>query len=204
MTALPPELFETPLPGLARALTRAEGNAIGNYLNLLTKWQKTQRLVGSTAVNWMIDNLVLDSLAFLAALPPDTVRVADVGSGAGIPGIPIAIVRPNLSVTLIESRRRRTSFLSTAVRELGLSNTEVVEGRVEDLGVSLRERFDVIMMRCAGAPEELLLPVQTLARSGGVVVMAGGQQSNAPRGAETLTIQTLDGRRRLLYRVHKP
>ena len=118
MTTLPEALFTTPLPGLGRPLTRPEGEAVYNYLELLIKWQKAHRLVGSTDVAWMIENIIIDSFAFLEHLPSEARMVADVGSGAGVPGVPIAIVRPDLDMSLVEVRRHRVSFLSTAIREL--------------------------------------------------------------------------------------
>ena len=150
MTRLPAALFRSPVPGLGRPLTEAEGSMASKYLNILIKWSKSQRLVGSVEPMWLIENVFLDSLCFLEALPSSARRLADVGSGAGIPGIPIAIVSPELEVDLIESRQRRVSFLSTAVRELALPRVRVVGARVEDLAESHAELFDAITMRCAG------------------------------------------------------
>jgi len=153
--------------------------------------------------SWLIENVVLDSLTFLELLPAEALEVADVGSGAGIPGVPIAIVRPDLALTLIEGRRRRVSFLSTVIRELGLSRTTVVEARVEDLAGSHRDRFDAIVMRCAGSPEALLPPARTLLRSGGAIIMSA-RRGREVDGAETIAIRTKAGHARLLHRFLKP
>jgi 16S rRNA G527 N7-methylase RsmG len=133
VSELPAWLFAEALPGLRRPMTVAEGTSLSKYLILLRKWQAIVRLVGSTGTKWIVDNVLLDSLAFLELFPTHARTAVDIGSGAGIPGVPIAIVRPDLRLTLIEARRKRASFLATVVRELGLTNARVVHGRVEDL-----------------------------------------------------------------------
>src|SRR5215208_2420874 len=131
MSALPRMLFDADLPGLRRPLSDEEGAQFSKYLNILTKWQKTHRLIGSVQPSWVVTNIFLDSLCFLELMPSGVSRVADVGSGAGVPGIPMAIVRPDVTFSLIEARERRASFLSTVVRELELAHVEVVARRLE-------------------------------------------------------------------------
>lgn len=97
----------------------------------------------------------------------------DLGSGAGVPGIPIKIVRSDAEVTLVESRRRRASFLSNAVRELGLAGVQVLNARVEGLVGKLEKRFDAVVIRCAGDYEELISVARQLLGPRGVVVAAG-------------------------------
>jgi 16S rRNA (guanine527-N7)-methyltransferase len=203
VTVLPEALFTVPLPGLNRPLTRSEGQSLCKYLEILSKWQKTHRLVGSTAVEWMIKNIVLDSLAFLEAVPRTARRVADVGSGAGIPGLPIAIVRPDLEMSLIEIRRRRVSFLSTVVRELGLERVEVLSSRVEDMASTHGECFDAVVMRCAGAPASILFPTLSILRRGGVIVMTAKRGSTTNEN-EGMAVPMPDGTQRQFRRVFKP
>jgi 16S rRNA (guanine527-N7)-methyltransferase len=153
-------------------------------------------------MEWMIKNIVLDSLAFLELVPSDARRIADVGSGAGVPGLPIAIVRPDLKMSLIEVRRRRVSFLSTAVRELRLERVEVLAARVEDLASTHRECFDAMVMRCVSAPASILSPALAMLRRGGVMVMT------AKRGSATdemggIAVDMPDGTRRQFRRVYK-
>ena len=203
MTRLPDALFRSPLPGLGRPLTETEGALAANYLNLLTKWSKTQRLVGSVEPMWLIENVFLDSLCFLAAIPPEARRLADVGSGAGIPGIPVAIVSPELEVDLIESRQRRVSFLSTAVRELSLPRVRVVGARVEDLSVSHSQLFDAITVRCAGDVRAIIPRVLPLLRPGGVLVISASPGSSG-RDGDLVVTRTLNGRPRTFQRIVKP
>ena len=205
MTTLPEALFTVSLPGLNRPLTTAEGQQFCKYLELLSKWQKTHRLVGSTAAEWMIKNIILDSLAFLELVPGDARRVADVGSGAGVPGLPIAIVRPGLGMSLIEIRRRRVSFLATVVRELKLEGVEVLAARVEDLASTHREHFDAVVMRCVGAPASVVSPALAILRRGGTMVMTAkrGSTTNEINEMEEIAISMPDGIPRYFQRMLK-
>jgi 16S rRNA (guanine527-N7)-methyltransferase len=129
-------------------------------------------MLGSTDPGWIVEKLILDSLLFLRVLPPEAVTVADLGSGAGVPGIPIAIVKPEITVTLIESRRRRASFLSTAVRELPLPGARVVGRRAEE-APELGATFDAVVARCAARSEEVVTLAMTLLRPGGSAIISG-------------------------------
>ena len=158
---------------LGRPLNDAELRAFDNYLKLLQKWQKSQRLIGSSDARWIVDNLFLDSLLFLKVLPETTGLVADVGSGAGLPGIPLKIVRPQWRVVLIESRAKRASFLSAVVRELGLQGTTVVPVRAEDYAARNPGAVDAVVMRCAGEFQATAMAAARLVAPGGVVVASG-------------------------------
>jgi 16S rRNA (guanine527-N7)-methyltransferase len=139
----------------------------------LLKWQHVHRLVGSADPEWIVEELLLDSLLFLHVLPVGFARLADLGSGAGIPGIPIKIVRRDAEVVLIESRQRRASFLSTVVRELGLAGVLVCNARVEEAPGELAGRFDVVVVRSAGDLGQLMPAARRLLESRGIVVASG-------------------------------
>jgi 16S rRNA (guanine527-N7)-methyltransferase len=158
---------------LGRALESRELESFTRYLNLLGKWQRIHRLVGSVEPGWVVENLFLDSLLFLRVLPAGIASVADVGSGAGFPGIPIKIVRPDLAVTLIESRQRRVSFLTSVIRELGLTGARVLSGRVESIASEMPGAFDAVLMRCAGDSARLLPIVERLVVPEGLVILSG-------------------------------
>lgn len=137
------------------------------------KWQKTQRLVASDDPAWIASDLFADSLLFARVIPGPIRRLVDIGSGAGFPGIPLAIVMPDVSFTLVESRQRRASFLRAVVRELGLANTDVIDQRLESLPARLAGGFDAAVMRCAGDPRRLLQLTLPLLCPEGVVVASG-------------------------------
>ncbi len=102
------------------------------YLALLYKWNKTFSLTALREQDKAVSHHLLDSLSILPFVPdtPDT-RLLDVGSGGGMPGIPLAIVRPDLRVTLLDSNSKKTAFLQQTAIELGLNNVCVHGGRVE-------------------------------------------------------------------------
>lgn len=158
---------------LGRPLTSQQAEQLSKYLDLLIKWQKVQRLVGSSDPPWIVDNLLLDSLLFVSVLPPRVRSLMDLGSGAGLPGIPLKIVLPAVTVTLVESRQKRTSFLSTAVRELGLTNTRVINARAEDLPRELEGTFDAVVMRCAGCLDTVSPLAERFLAPGGAVIATG-------------------------------
>ncbi len=101
-----------------------------DYLALLVKWNRVYNLTAIHEPERMLTHHLLDSLAVLPHLEAD--RLLDVGSGGGLPGIPLAIARPALQVTLLEASHKKSAFLRQAALELGLTNVEIVQARVED------------------------------------------------------------------------
>jgi 16S rRNA (guanine527-N7)-methyltransferase len=158
---------------LGRALTSHELDLFSRYLRLLVKWQRSHRLIGSSDELWIVEHLFLDSLLFLRLLPLTARALVDLGSGAGMPGVPLKIVRSDVEMTLVESRRRRASFLSAVVRELGLAQTRIVADRIENRLTELEGRFDAVVMRCAGDVGELMPLAARLLAPGGVVIASG-------------------------------
>lgn len=124
-----------------------------------------------------LDSLALPALNLLD--PGDS--VIDVGSGAGFPGMPIAILRGNLSVTLLDSMRKRTHFLEAAAKELGLSNVTVVTARAEDYARSAegRERFNAALSRAVAPLNVLLEYALPLVRPGGRALLWKGPAAPA-------------------------
>jgi 16S rRNA (guanine527-N7)-methyltransferase len=128
------------------AIDRAALDKLYAYLALLDKWNRTHNLTAIRAREQMITHHVLDSLAVLPHLTATAgLRVADIGSGGGLPGIPLAIARPDWHVTLIDSNHKKTAFLTQAAIELPLPNVDVVTARVEDFVPP--SRFDVAISR---------------------------------------------------------
>ena len=166
---------------LGRSLTDTEASRTRKYLKILEKWQRKRRLVGSTEHEWMVIHLVLDSWAYLRILPSyvrqasddkGKIEILDFGSGAGIPGVPLAIVLSEANFTLLEGRERRVSFLSEVVRELGLRNCTVFHGRAES-AADLYERYDAVVMRCAGEPADVVPQALRFTRPYAPVILSG-------------------------------
>lgn len=117
------------LDELAVALPGGAREKLLAYLELLAKWNKTYNLTAIRDPEKMISHHLLDSLAVLPHLPPGL--LADVGSGGGLPGIPLAIAQPERQVTLNDASHKKSAFLQQAVIELKLSNAKVYAGRVQ-------------------------------------------------------------------------
>lgn len=116
------------------------------YLALLAKWNRTYNLTAIRDPEQMVTHHVLDALAVLPHLPDrDSLRMLDVGSGGGVPGLPLAIARPRWSVVLLDSNSKKAAFLQQAVIELGLANVKVATTRVEDYAPA--QPFDVVISR---------------------------------------------------------
>ena len=184
-------------------MTGPERDLFLKYLNLLSKWQKSQRLVGSADPEWIVENLFLDSLLFLRVLPARLGSLLDFGSGAGLPGIPIRIVRPEIHLVLLESRRRRASFLSNAVRELALDRVSVVSGRAEEFAEELAERFDAVVMRCAGDVERLFPLAAHFVTPGGVVVASGPPRQRPLSLGAWVTVAAGEGGKTRRFAVYR-
>jgi 16S rRNA (guanine(527)-N(7))-methyltransferase RsmG len=131
---------------LARAspfcqLSSQQVDQLQDHYELMLRWNKTVNLTRIQRIEQVVDRHYGESLFLGSLLPPGELRVADVGSGAGFPGFPIAVLRPESSVTLIESHQRKAVFLKEASR--GLCNIRVAPKRAEDLG----EVFDWVVSR---------------------------------------------------------
>jgi 16S rRNA (guanine527-N7)-methyltransferase len=153
------------------------------YVKLLATAGVERGLIGPREAPRLWDRHLLNSIAVASAIRPDA-TVADLGSGAGLPGLVLAIGRPDLSVTLVEPLLRRTTFLEEAVADLGLTNVEVVRGRAEELHGT--RRFAVVTAR-ALAPLDRLLgwAMPLLARDGELLAMKGSSAVDEISAAST-------------------
>jgi 16S rRNA (guanine527-N7)-methyltransferase len=150
-------------------------NQLDSHFNLLLTWNKRLNLTRITDLEEAVQFHYCESLFLGLKLPQGPLRVADLGSGPGFPGIPIAIFRPDLHMTLVESNQRKAVFLREAVREL--SNVDVLAVRIEDC----LERFDWVVAR-AVTPSEVLS--SGLAPNFALLV----SPQDAPPGAEVTKI----------------
>ena len=115
---------------LGLSLNTAQQLLLLEYVALLKKWNSTYNLTALRDEHKMISHHILDSLSLLGYIK-EAKTLMDVGSGGGMPGIPTAICRPDLQITLLDSNTKKTTFLQQVVIELGLSNVTVASGRVE-------------------------------------------------------------------------
>ena len=119
-------------------------NQLCLYLDLLEKWNVAYNLTAVRDVSQMVSVHLLDSLSVTPFISAQAQSVLDVGSGGGQPGIPLAIMRDDLAITLLDSNSKKTAFLQQAVIELGLNNVQVITERVENVK---QIQFDTIVSR---------------------------------------------------------
>src|SRR5829696_3370352 len=163
---------------LARELYGAAAVQIGQYVDILTSKGMDRGLLGPRESNRVWERHILNSAA-LADLIAVGSSVIDVGSGAGLPGIPLAVLRPDLRITLLEPLLRRSTFLVEALRELELTErVDVVRARAEHH----TGRYDVVVARAVAPLDRLIGWCDPLRRQGGVLLALKGQNAGAEIG----------------------
>ena len=158
-------------------------DAAVEYARLLATEGTVRGLIGPREVPRLWERHLLNSAA-IASLVPVAARVVDVGSGAGLPGIPLALARPDLTVTLLEPLARRVAFLTECVRRLGLERVTVVRGRAEE--DSIRRQLggaDVVTARAVAPLDKLAGWCLPLLRPGGLLLAMKGSTAAAELAA---------------------
>ena len=135
-----PELLRERLSGIVE-LSEGQVAALKGHYELMTRWNQTLNLTTITDLATVVERHYCESLFLGSLLPAGSWKVADVGSGPGFPGFPVAILRPDCSVTLIESHQRKAVFLKEVCR--GITNIRVLSKRADDV----REEFDWMVSR---------------------------------------------------------
>ena len=149
------------------------------YAELLTTDGVVRGLIGPREAPRVWERHLLNCAALVELIPPDA-RVVDVGSGAGLPGIVLAMARPDISVILVESLARRTAFLSEVVANLDLASTTVVRARAEECGTGRQRRFDpadIVTARAVAPLDRLAAWCIPLAAEGGRVLALKGESA---------------------------
>lgn len=186
-------------------LDNAQQDQLMRYVALLHKWNRVYNLTAVREVGRMVSHHLLDSLAILPHV--EATNVLDVGTGAGLPGIPLAIARPQLPVTLLDSIQKKTAFLQQAIGELGLKNASVVCDRVEQW--QSPQRFDVIVSRAFAELADFVRQASHLLAPGGVFLAMKGvypaeEIERLPAGFRVqkivkLDVSGLDAERHLVF-----
>lgn len=179
---MPPEAAE-----LARQIYGQRYEAIKQYVDILISRGIAEGLLGPKEADRVWERHVLNSISIASLIPRGT-TVADVGSGAGLPGLPLAILRDDLTVTLIESMLRRTSFLKSTVAELGLnSRVRVVRARIEDV----REKFDVVTGRAVAPLAKFVQWTAPLVGDSGDILALKGESVQAELDDAVIVLRRL-------------
>jgi len=169
----PQAALDRGLAGLALALPPNARDRLLAFAALLAKWNRTYNLTAIRDPMKTVSHHLLDSLAVLPHLPlPADGTLADVGSGGGLPGIPLAIARPEWQVTVNDSNRKKTTFLRQVAIELGLGNLSVHTGRVEEWRPA--ERFWVVISRGFAELADFVSASRHLVAPGGVLAAMKG------------------------------
>jgi 16S rRNA (guanine527-N7)-methyltransferase len=176
------------------------------YQALMIKWNRTYNLTAIRDPEEMLVHHLLDSLVVAPLLPHGPLRLADVGSGGGLPGIPLAIARPEIQVTLIETSSKKSAFQQQVKIELGLSNVSVYSGRVE--GYKDKGSFDAVISRAFAELRDFVTWSGDLAKPEGRLYAMKGIYPEAevaalPTGwtvldSQPLLVAGLDAQRHLL------
>lgn len=156
----------------------AERGQIAQLLSLaemLASWAKRINLTGHRGQAEIVSRLLLEAVGLLAAAPAFE-SLVDLGSGAGFPGLPVAILLPGVQVTLVDSRKRRHHFQKAAIRELGLENVRPELGRAEELAAV---EHHAVVAQAMARPDQVVAWMLPWARTGGWLLVPGAE--NPPR-----------------------
>jgi 16S rRNA (guanine527-N7)-methyltransferase len=156
---------------LGVALSLQQGATLLRLLDELEQWNRAYNLTAVTDRSEMLDLHLLDSLSASAALKGE--RIADVGTGAGFPGLPLAVLHPKLQFTLLDSNGKKIRFVAHVVRTLGLANVQAVQSRAEALRPAAP--FDTVLARAVAPLPKLLNAVRTLCATHTRVVALKGR-----------------------------
>ena len=179
---------DSPLPGLRSLVTEGLAalsipppppsalEALVALAALVEAWGRRLNLSGHRTAETVVRRLILDAAALDASLPGEIRSLADVGSGAGFPGLPLAILHPERTVRLIEARERRHHFQRMVVRTLGLGNVETFHGRAESLAP---RPGDAAIAQGAARPPQAVALLLPWVRPGGWLIIPGS--TRAPR-----------------------
>jgi len=150
------------------------------YVSLLSRWNRAISLTAVTDISEILRFHIGESLFALSLLPVENCRLADVGSGAGLPGLPLAMARPDLNVSLIESNGKKFAFLSEAIRDLDLKSARAIHARMEDLE---SDRFEVVTARAVGHSQDILKwSSRTLVEEGRIILWLGEREASRLSG----------------------
>lgn len=196
---------------VAAYLDEVTGARLEVFRELLVRWNQRMNLVARGDEKRLVPRHLHDALTLVPLLRPG--RILDIGTGAGLPGIPLAMVRPNDDFVLLDRSARRTAFVRHVVMTLELGNVEVVTADIHEY--QPQSMFDTVVTR-AVAPPRRILPIawRFVAPGGRVLLQVGEEESGrrftlstggvAPAGYERVAVEPDAGRRRFVWVVDAP
>lgn len=199
--------FEEGLKLWGISLDEIQRERFRKLTELLLEWNEKLNLTSITEPERIAVEHYLDSVAPLAfKLIGEGMAVVDVGTGAGLPGLPLAILSPLTSFTLIDATRKKVNYLQTVCSELGLTNVEVVWGRAEELSRSevFREGFDVAVSRAFGALDVVWECTLPFVKVGGIAVAYKGAKVDEELEIGKQTAPLVGGEVKEVYKFKLP
>ena len=203
------QLITDGLSSLNLSLSNQQQACLLEYVSLLSKWNNTYNLTALRDDTQIISHHILDSLT-LTFFMDSTLTLLDVGSGGGMPGIPVAIVRPDVQVTVLDANSKKTSFLQQAIIELGLNNVTVANERVESWHSS---RFDTITSRAFAQLGDFVKMTEHLILDNGIWLAMKGvypyeEIMSLPENVKvdavhSVNVPNLDAQRHIVVMTHK-
>jgi len=154
------------------------------FLQQWSRWNPKINLTSECRPEAVIENHIFDSLQYARVVTDPQGQVMDIGSGAGFPGIPLKVIFPELSLALVESQRKRASFLRTCVREMGLKQVAVHNLRAEEITSDHHGRFDLVLFRAVGELSHCLALAAPFLKMGGRVCIKKETAAEAPPPVE--------------------
>jgi len=199
------DVLVTGLVDLGVSATEQQIDLLLAFVRLIEKWNKTYNLTAIRNREEMLRLHILDSLAVLPFVLGE--NIIDVGTGAGLPGIPLAIFMPDVQFTLLDSNAKKTRFVQQAVLELKLRNVEVVHSRVEQL--KRAGEFDAVLCRAFASLHDIMQWTDYLLQAEGVLIAMKGQKPAAELGqlervysVESIVVPGIDAER-CVVRINK-
>ncbi len=193
---------------IAVALNDIQAQQFCRYFELLTEWNQRINLTAIIDEQGVLLRHFIDSLTVLNVLPNSmqSLRVIDIGSGAGFPGIPLKIARNDLEVTLVDGTAKKLRFCDEVISQLGLHQIHTLQGRAEDLGhePDHREYYDLVLARAVAPLPTLLEYLLPLAKIGGRCIAMKGSEAEAETTLAAHAITKLGGRLNQVAQVTLP
>jgi 16S rRNA (guanine527-N7)-methyltransferase len=188
-------------------LSQAQIDQLLAYIDLLEKWNKVYNLTSIHDKQQMIILHLLDSLSILKDViklseqvksqeqSDGNIRIADIGTGGGLPGIPLSICLPNINFTLIDARNKKVSFLKQVVNQLKLNNVTAIHTRAEDYQVE--DKFDIIITRAFSSIKDMLGICSHLCHTNGLFLAMKGKEPKSeikelPKEFKVITMKALN------------
>lgn len=181
------------LQTIGLTLTPLQQHQLVRFIELMMKWNKAYNLSAIRDPIEAVDKHLLDSLSLLPMLE-SYCAILDIGAGAGLPGIPLAIARPDCKITLVDSNGKKTRFMSHCAQQLGLTNVSVIHSRIEQLPDDID--FELVTARALATIAQMLAWLHPLMTPGRKLLAMKGQfpqqeLSEIPNGYTVLRVDKL-------------